>query len=50
MSSMSIYEYHFVAVVHLLSHVRLFANAWTAPLQAPQSFTISQSSCIGDAI
>ena len=33
-----------VAVVQLLSHVRLFASPWTAALQAPLSFTISQSS------
>ena len=32
-----------VAVVQLLSHVRLFAIPWTAALQASLSFTISQS-------
>ena len=32
-----------VAVVHLLSCVRLFATPWTAARQAPLSFTVSQS-------
>ena len=32
-----------VAVVQLLSHVRLFASPWTAALQASLTFTISQS-------
>ena len=30
-------------VVQLLSRVRLFVTPWTAPCQAPLSFTISQS-------
>jgi len=32
-----------VAVVHLPSHVQLFATPWTAARQASLSFTISQS-------
>ena len=32
-----------VVAVQLLSHVRLFATAWTAARQASLSFTISQS-------
>ena len=32
-----------VAVVHLLSHVRLFVTPWTAANQASLSFTISQN-------
>ena len=32
-----------VVVVHLLSHVRLFATPWTAARQASLSFTISRS-------
>ena len=31
------------AVVQSLSHVQLFVTPWTAALQAPLSFTISQS-------
>ena len=33
----------FVVIVQLLSHVWLFPTPWTAALQAPLSFTISQS-------
>ena len=32
-----------VVVVHSLSHVQDFATSWTVALQAPLSFTISQS-------
>ena len=32
-----------VAIVQLLSHVRFFANPWTAACQTSMSFTISQS-------
>ena len=32
-----------VAVVRLLSHVRLFATPWSAAHQAPLSFTISRN-------
>ena len=34
---------HFVVVVQLLSHVRLFATAWIAACQLPCPFAISQS-------
>ena len=34
---------HYVVVVQLLSHVRLFATPWTAARQASLSFTISWS-------
>ena len=35
---------HFLCVVLLLSHVRLFATLWVAACQVPLSFTISRSS------
>ena len=38
-----IYVYIFVAVVQLLSQVRLFGTPWTAGLQASLSFTVSWS-------
>ena len=34
---------HYVVVVQLLSHVRLFGTPWTEARQAPLSFTISWS-------
>ena len=38
-----IYFKNFLAIVQLLSHVRLFATPWTAALQASLSFTVSRS-------
>ena len=32
-----------IVIVQLLSHVRLFVSPWTEALQAPLSFTVSQS-------
>ena len=36
-------DHHWIVVVQLLSHVRLFATPWTTALQASLSVTISQS-------
>ena len=41
--TVNLYSLKFVVVVHLLSHVQLFATPWTGLHQATLSFTISQS-------
>ena len=41
--TVNLYSLKFVVVVHLLSHVQLFATPWTGLHQATLSFTVSQS-------